>query len=64
MTLLADISTGNTGFADVCFLIGFILAVIAALVAAPIGGPGEARPWTSTLGLFALAAVALGWLVS
>jgi hypothetical protein len=62
MAVIADISSGNTGFADVCFLIGMILFLVAALLLHP-------RPNTSypvhghTVVALGLAAVALGWLV-
>lgn len=62
MSLLADISSGNTGFGDVMFLVGFILAVIAAIAAAPVPN-NSASPWSATLGWLALAALGLGWLV-
>jgi hypothetical protein len=58
--LLGDISTGNTGFADVMFLVGFILFLLAAVLLYP-------RPSTPAVGhtvaALGLAAVALGWLV-
>jgi hypothetical protein len=60
MNLLADISTGNTGFADVMFLVGFILFVIAAVILYP--RPSNPPIGHSVLAL-GLAAVALGWLV-
>jgi hypothetical protein len=60
MSVLADISTGNTGFADVMFLVGFILFLIAAVLLYP-------RPSTPAFGhtvaALGLAAVALGLLV-
>jgi uncharacterized membrane protein len=58
--MIADISSGNTGFADVMFLVGFILFLIAAILLYP-------RPAFPALGhsvmALGLAAVALGWLV-
>jgi uncharacterized membrane protein len=60
MMMLADISSGNTGFADVMFLVGFILFVIAALLLYP--RPGT-PPGGHTVLALGLAAVALGWLV-
>jgi hypothetical protein len=60
MHLFADISSGNTGFADIMFLVGLILFLIAAILLYP-------RPTNPPLGHTAmalgLAAVALGWLV-
>lgn len=58
--LLADISTGNTGFADVMFLVGFILFVVATILRIV-----KAETWSYDSMLIAagLAAVALGWLV-
>ena len=58
--LMADISSGNTGFADVMFLVGFILFLIAAFILYP--RPGNPPVGHSVLAL-GLAAVALGWLV-
>lgn len=63
MTLLADISTGNTGFADVMFLVGFILFVIAAVVLYPRTPPPTIPALGHTVLALGLAAVALGWLV-
>lgn len=67
MHLLADISTGNTGFADVMFLLGVVLAVLAALAAAAVHVTDPSRPdparWSPLLGWLAVAALALGWLV-
>jgi hypothetical protein len=60
--LLADISQGNTGFADVCFLVALILFLIAGLsVFRPLGEPSRAV-WTPIVCL-GLAALALGFLV-
>jgi hypothetical protein len=60
MTLLADISSGNTEFADIMFLVGFILFLIAAFLLYP-------RPTNPPIGhsvlALGLAAVALGYLV-
>ena len=58
--LLADISSGNTGFADVMFLVGFILFLIAAVLLYP-RSPGP--PYGNIVAALGLAAVALGWLV-
>lgn len=60
--VLADISSGNTGFADVMFLVGFILFLIAALLFyRPPSPPSVAYGHIVTA--LGLAAVALGWLV-
>jgi uncharacterized membrane protein len=62
MNLLADISSGNTGFADVMFLVGFILFLLAAFLFYPRPGPNV--PWFAhTVLSLGLAAIALGWLV-
>lgn len=61
MTLLADISTGNTGFADVMFLVGLILFLIAAVLCYP--RPSTVPAVGHTVAALGLAAVALGWLV-
>ena len=57
--MIADISTGHSGFADIMFLVGFVLAVLAAVV--------SFRPVEKVSAIFldslALAAIALGWLV-
>ena len=55
--LLADISQGNTGFADIMFLVAFILFLIAGAVAY------QAKALWATVVCVGLAAVALGWLV-
>lgn len=60
MNVLADISTGNTGFADVMFLVGFILFLLAAVLLYP--RPTN-PPFGHTVLALGLAAVALGWLV-
>lgn len=62
MTLLADISSGNTGFADVMFLVGFILFAIAFIAELPAVRPNGA-PWWRILVAAGLACIALGWLV-
>lgn len=59
--LMADISSGNTGFADVMFLVGFILFLLAALLFWPRNPPLPA--FGHTVLAIGLAAVALGWLV-
>ena len=58
--LMADISSGNTGFADVMFLVGMILFLLAAF----LFYPRPTVPWFAhTVLCLGLAAVALGWLV-
>ena len=59
MTLIADIAQGNTGAADVFFLIAVILAVLSFLA-------GIIQDWSRFSGVLlsgAVAAAALGWLV-
>ena len=58
----ADIASGHTAAADVCFLIAVALAVLAAVSAWPRPATVYAT-WTSGLASGALAAVALGWLL-
>jgi hypothetical protein len=58
--LLADIVTGETGTADVLFLIAVILAVLSTVAAY------AAAQWAKAAGPLlsaAVAAAALGWLV-
>jgi len=62
MNLLADISSGNTGFADVMFLVGFILFLIAAFLLHP--RPNVTYPVHGLVVVaLGLAAISLGWLV-
>lgn len=55
--VLADISSGNTGFADIMFLVAFILFLIAGVVAY------MAKALWATVVCVGLAAISLGWLV-
>jgi hypothetical protein len=55
--ILADIASGNTGFADVMFLVAFILFLLAGVVAFQV------KTFYATVLALGLAAVALGWLV-
>jgi hypothetical protein len=57
--LTADIVTGETGTADVLFLIAVILAVLSAVAAYAAQWAKAAGPLLSG----AVAAAALGWLV-
>lgn len=57
--MIADISSGNTGFADIMFLVAFILLLGAAVVAWAI----QPRVLWATVASLGLAALALGWLV-
>jgi hypothetical protein len=57
--MLADIASGNTGFADVMFLVAMILFLIGAFVAWAI----QPRALWATVVSVGLAAVALAWLV-
>lgn len=60
--MIADISSGNSGFADVCYLIAVVVAVIAALwMTRP--GPTSDR-YGGPLVAVAVAFVALGLLVT
>jgi hypothetical protein len=62
MTLIADIASGNTGFADVLFLIAVVLAAVAAVTAYRPTTAAESRFAGPALSA-AVAAAALGWLV-
>jgi len=55
--MIADIASGNTGFADVMFLVALIVFLLAAFVAF------EAKTFYATILAIGLAAVSLGWLV-
>lgn len=61
MSLLADIAAGETGTADVLFLVAVILAVVAALFAYATWA--ETTKLSAPLGWLALAALALGLLL-
>lgn len=64
MTMWADISSGNTGFADIMFLVGFILFVLALVASFPTVATDPQRSWWWRILVAAgLACVALGWLV-
>ena len=55
--MLADIAHGNTGFADIMFLVALILFLIAGVVAFQV------KTFYATVIALGLAAVSLGWLV-
>lgn len=57
--MLADIAHGETGFADIMFLVAFILAVIAVIVRLMV----RPVPVDGVLMAAAVAALSLGWLV-
>lgn len=57
MSLLADIASGNTGFADVMFLVAFILFLICGFLSY------TAKALWATVMSLGLAAISLGWLV-
>ena len=57
--MIADIASGNTGFADIMFLVALILFLIGAAVAWAV----EPRALWATAVSVGLAAVSLGWLV-
>jgi len=62
--MLADISSGNTGFADVMFLVGLILFLLALIASFPTVATDPQRSWWwRVLVAAGLAAVALAWLV-
>lgn len=63
MMMIADISSGNTGFADVMFLVGLILFLLAAVLLYPRNPPPTYPAVGWTVLSLGLAAVALGWLV-
>ena len=60
--MLAEIASGKTGLADVLFLVGFILFVLAFLTELPATRPNYAV-WWRLLCAAGLACVALAWLV-
>jgi hypothetical protein len=55
--MLADIASGNTGFADVMFLVAMIIFLVAGFIAYQV------KTFYATLIALGLAAVSLGWLV-
>lgn len=59
--MVADIASGNTGFADVMFLVALILGVLAALLYG--SRRVDAVPFAPVLLSLAVASVALAWLV-
>ena len=59
MTMLADIASGETDWADIFFLIAVILAVLSALA----GYAAQHVRHSGTLLSAAVAFAALGWLV-
>jgi len=62
--IISDISSGNTGFADIMFLVGFILFVLALVASFPAVTADATRSWWWRILVAAgLACVALGWLV-
>lgn len=56
-TMFADIASGNTGTADVLFLIAAILFGLAALIHIFGGGPAPANPPASRVGFWWTAAL-------
>ena len=58
--MLADIAQGNTGFADIMFLVAFILFLVEFLVAF-LGRERWPYPWA--IAMAGLACLSLGWLV-
>jgi hypothetical protein len=61
--MLADIAHGNVGFADVCFLVGLVLFLVAALLLHPRPSAGAYPVTGHSVACLGLAAVALGLLV-
>lgn len=57
MSILADIANGNTGFADIMFLVALILFLLAGAIAFQV------KTFYATAIALGLAAVSLGWLV-
>jgi hypothetical protein len=55
--ILADIASGNTGFADVMFLVALIVFLLGAVVAFQV------KTFYATVIALGLAALSLGWLV-
>jgi hypothetical protein len=55
--MLADIASGNTALADVCFLVALIVFLLAAVVAFQV------KTFYATVIAIGLAALSLGWLV-
>jgi hypothetical protein len=55
--MVADIASGNTGFADVMFLVAMILFLVAGFVAFQV------KTFYATVIAVGLAALSLGWLV-
>lgn len=55
--MIADIASGNTGFADIMFLVALILFLLAGAIAFQV------KTFYATAIAVGLAAVSLGWLV-
>lgn len=61
--MTADITGGHALLADWLFLIGAILALLAALAYSPKVITPKLSPWAATLVALALCLVAVGFLV-
>lgn len=61
--LIADITSGHGLLADWLFLIGAVLALLAAIGLAPMTLVPKLTAWATTLVALALALVAVAWLV-
>jgi len=61
--MIADITHGHLLLADWLFLIGGVLAVLAAIVYAPPVVSPRASAWGMTLVALAIGLVAIGFLV-
>lgn len=59
MNVLADMATGHTGAAEVCFLVALVLFALAA--ALEYMATTMSKPWPSILVAVGLTGVALGW---
>ena len=55
--MIADIASGNTGFADIMFLVALIIFLVGGFLAY------QANALWATVVSLGLAAVSLGWLV-
>ncbi len=61
--ILSDISSGNTGTADIAFLVALIVFCLALLAMLPMFAQPPDRPFYRVLVAIGLACLALGWLV-
>ncbi len=59
--MIADIARGDTGAADVLFLVGAVLAVLAGLMTAVPAWAGAG--YRAGIGWLAVACLAVGWVL-